>query len=94
MRYTSTMREETGIYYSYNPNAMTSGSDRQVTWSLETLKVTLVDRATGKTLAVKTFTEELPKNYSSKTAYTREVSDYFVRKWIAEVWPVYQQNAG
>lgn len=94
VRYTSTMRRETGIYYSYNPNAMTSGSNHEVTWSLETLKVTLVERATGKTLAVKTFTAELPKSYGSKTDYTIEVSDYYVQKWIAEVWPDYQRNAG
>lgn len=94
VRYTSTMRRETGIYYSYNPNAMTSGSHREVTWSLETLNVTLADRATGKILAEKTFTAELPKSYGSKTDYTIEVSDYYVREWISEVWPDYQRNAG
>ena len=95
VRYTSTMLKSTGTYYSYNPKTFqTSGSGHQVTWSLETLKVTLVDRATGKTLASKTFVQELPSGYSSDSDFTRKVSEYSVRKWISEVWPDYQRNAG
>lgn len=95
VHYSSSMRKQTGTYYTYNPNThMTSGSGHEVTWSLETLKVVLIDRATGKELATKTFRETLPSGYSSDSDFTRKVSEYSVQSWIAEVWPDYQRNAG
>lgn len=95
VHYSSSMRKQTGTYYSYNPKThMTSGSGHEVTWSLETLKVTLVDRATGKKLATKTFRETLPSGYNSDSDYTKKVSVSSVQWWITDVWPAYQKDAG